>query len=87
MYFGEARFAGSDTITVADNVLRFKKALIATGARALISPIPGIKGALHLTNETVFNLSECPRRLLVMAAALWAASWRRRFAASDRTSS
>jgi pyruvate/2-oxoglutarate dehydrogenase complex dihydrolipoamide dehydrogenase (E3) component len=66
VYFGEARFAGSDTITVADNVLRFKKALIATGARALITPIPGLKETGYLTNETVFNLSECPRRLLVM---------------------
>jgi pyruvate/2-oxoglutarate dehydrogenase complex dihydrolipoamide dehydrogenase (E3) component len=66
VYFGEARFAGSDTITVAGDVLRFKKALIATGARALITPIPGLMEAGYLTNENVFNLSECPRRLLVM---------------------
>jgi pyruvate/2-oxoglutarate dehydrogenase complex dihydrolipoamide dehydrogenase (E3) component len=66
VYFGEARFAGHDTVTVSGEVLRFKKALIATGARPLTPPIPGLAEAGYLTNENVFNLTECPRRLLVM---------------------
>jgi pyruvate/2-oxoglutarate dehydrogenase complex dihydrolipoamide dehydrogenase (E3) component len=66
VYFGEARFAGSAAVAVAGEVLRFRKALIATGARPLIPLIPGLAEAGYLTNENVFNLTECPRRLLVM---------------------
>lgn len=66
VYFGAAQFAGPDTVTVAGQVLRFRKALIATGARPRTPPIPGLAEAGYLTNENVFNLTECPRRLLVM---------------------
>ena len=66
VYFGEAHFAGPDTVEVAGDKLRFRKGLIATGARPLTPPIPGLAEAGYLTNENVFNLTECPRRLLVM---------------------
>jgi len=65
LYFGAAEFSGSDTVSVAGEVLRFRKALIATGARVLIPAIPGLSEAGYLTNENIFNLTECPRRLLV----------------------
>jgi pyruvate/2-oxoglutarate dehydrogenase complex dihydrolipoamide dehydrogenase (E3) component len=66
VYFGAARFAGPGTVEVAGQTLRFKKALIATGARPLTPPIPGLAEAGYLTNENVFNLNSCPRRLLVI---------------------
>jgi pyruvate/2-oxoglutarate dehydrogenase complex dihydrolipoamide dehydrogenase (E3) component len=66
VYFGQARFAGPDSVAVAGDVLRFKKALVATGARPQTPPIPGLAETGHLTNENVFNLTECPRRLLVI---------------------
>jgi pyruvate/2-oxoglutarate dehydrogenase complex dihydrolipoamide dehydrogenase (E3) component len=66
VYFGEARFSGADTVTVAGQQLRFRKAIIATGARPLAPPIPGLAEAGYLTNENVFNLTECPHRLLVI---------------------
>jgi pyruvate/2-oxoglutarate dehydrogenase complex dihydrolipoamide dehydrogenase (E3) component len=66
VYFGEARFAGPGTVDIAGETLRFKKALIATGARPLTPPIPGLAEAGYLTNENVFNLMACPRRLLVI---------------------
>jgi len=66
VYFGEARFAGADTVAAAGEALRFRKALIATGARPLTPPIPGLAEAGYLTNENVFDLTECPRRLLVI---------------------
>ncbi len=66
VYFGEAQFSGVDTVDVAGEKLRFKKALIATGARPMTPPIPGLAEAGYLTNENVFNLTECPRRLLVI---------------------
>jgi pyruvate/2-oxoglutarate dehydrogenase complex dihydrolipoamide dehydrogenase (E3) component len=66
VYFGEAHFAGRDTISVAGDLLDFKKVLIATGARSLTPPIPGIAEAGYLTNENVFTLTKCPGRLLVI---------------------
>src|SRR2546422_3815081 len=66
VFLGEARFAGPDTVEVAGQTLRFKRAVIATGARAVESPIPGLAEAGYLTNETVFNLTQCPTRLAVI---------------------
>ena len=48
--------------------LRFRKAVIATGARAAAPPIPGLGEAGYLTNETVFSLTELPPRLAVIGA-------------------
>lgn len=66
LYFGEARFSGPDTVVVADKTLRFRKALIATGARPEFPSIPGLVEAGYLTNETMFDLTNCPPRLLVI---------------------
>ena len=66
VYFGQARFAGRRAVAVAGKTLRFKKALIATGARPMAPTIPGLAEAKYLTNESVFDLTECPRRLLVI---------------------
>src|SRR5467141_1666288 len=66
VFLGEARFAGPDTVEVAGQTLRFKRAVIATGARALQPPIPGLAEAGYLTNETVFSITQCPARLAVI---------------------
>ncbi len=66
VYFGSARFAGPDTVDVGGTRLRFKKALIATGSRAIPPAIPGLAEAGFLTNETVFDLTMLPRSLLVI---------------------
>jgi pyruvate/2-oxoglutarate dehydrogenase complex dihydrolipoamide dehydrogenase (E3) component len=66
VYFGEARFAGPRAITVDGRTVNFKKALIATGARPKPPAIPGLDEAGYLTSENVFELTECPRRLLVI---------------------
>jgi pyruvate/2-oxoglutarate dehydrogenase complex dihydrolipoamide dehydrogenase (E3) component len=49
-------------------MLRFSKAVIATGARAFEPPVEGLKEAGFLTNETVFSLTKRPRRLAVFGA-------------------
>jgi len=66
VYFGEARFIASDTLTVGGKALAFRKALIATGARPHIPDIPGIAEAGYLTDENLFELTELPRRMLVI---------------------
>jgi pyruvate/2-oxoglutarate dehydrogenase complex dihydrolipoamide dehydrogenase (E3) component len=68
VFLGEARFRNSDTIEVGAGALRFKKAVIATGARAAAPPIPGLQDVDYLTNETVFSLTELPHRFAVIGA-------------------
>ncbi|MEP6899458.1 MAG: mercuric reductase [Rhodanobacter sp.] len=66
MFFGNVRFTGTDSLTVNDQPLAFDRAMVATGARPHIPPIPGLKEAGFLTNANVFNLTELPPRLLVI---------------------
>lgn len=66
VFLGDGKFTSQDTITVDDRVLKFKKAVIATGARAAAPQIPGLAQAGYLTNETVFSITERPRRLAVV---------------------
>lgn len=66
VFLGEGRFAGEDSVEVGGARLRFKKAVVATGARAAVPALPGLAEAGFLTNETVFTLTELPRRLVVL---------------------
>jgi len=66
VFLGSARFTGPDTVSVGDARLRFRRAVIATGARPFVPSIPGLDETGHLTNESIFDLRELPRRLLVI---------------------
>ena len=68
VFFGDASFADDRTVTVDGQELRFRKAVIATGGRPTAPPVAGLDEAPYLTNETVFSLTELPRRLLVIGA-------------------
>ncbi len=68
VFFGSGRFIDSRTIAVKDAKLHFKKAVIATGARASAPPMAGLDHVAYLTNETLFSLTELPRRLAVVGA-------------------
>ena len=68
VYLGDGRFTGADTIEVGGRTLHFARAAIATGARAAAPDIPGLASVPYLTNETVFSLTELPRRLAVVGA-------------------
>jgi pyruvate/2-oxoglutarate dehydrogenase complex dihydrolipoamide dehydrogenase (E3) component len=64
VFFGQAKFEGPDCVIMEGIKLRFQKALIATGTRPTIPPIPGLTAAGFLTHENVFHLTERPNRLL-----------------------
>jgi pyruvate/2-oxoglutarate dehydrogenase complex dihydrolipoamide dehydrogenase (E3) component len=66
VFIGEARFADSETLEVAGQRLSFKRAVIATGARAAQPKVAGLAECGFLTNETVFNLIELPPRFAVI---------------------
>ena len=66
VFLGHGRFTGPDKIEVGGKTLRFARAVIATGARAAIPPVPGLAEAGVLTNETIFSLTELPPRFAVV---------------------
>ncbi len=61
-----ARFVDARTVVGGDLRVRARKIVIATGSRAAIPPIPGLETTPYLTNETIFALTERPRRLIVL---------------------
>src|SRR5690606_14307596 len=46
--------------------LHFRRAVIATGGRPAVPPIDGLDALPFLTSETLFELTELPRRLLII---------------------
>ena len=68
VFLGAARFTGRDSLEVDGRRLRFARAAIATGGRPAVPDIPGLEQAGYLTNETVFALTELPRRLAVIGS-------------------
>lgn len=68
LFLGDGRFTGPDTLEVGGQTVRFKKAVITTGARPMHLPIEGLAEAGYLTNETVFSLTERPGHLGVIGA-------------------
>ncbi|MSO19900.1 MAG: mercuric reductase [Acidobacteria bacterium] len=72
VFIGSAQFASPQAVKVSAQSgvhrLNFSRAVIATGARAVIPPIPGLAEAGYYTNETIFNLTELPRRLIVIGS-------------------
>jgi pyruvate/2-oxoglutarate dehydrogenase complex dihydrolipoamide dehydrogenase (E3) component len=68
VFIGAGRFVDSHAVEVEGEKLRFKKAVIATGARPSAPPIPGLKEVEYLTNETLFSVTELPKRFGVIGA-------------------
>lgn len=72
VFLGTARFTGENTVEVDDGTnkvtLTFKKAVICTGSNPRELPIPGLHEAGFLTNETLFQLTEQPRRMAVLGS-------------------
>ncbi len=58
---GEANSGETRTLTS-------KKFVISTGSRPAVPPIPGIENCDYLDSETVWELEELPKRLLVVGA-------------------
>jgi pyruvate/2-oxoglutarate dehydrogenase complex dihydrolipoamide dehydrogenase (E3) component/uncharacterized membrane protein YdjX (TVP38/TMEM64 family) len=68
---GHARITSPWTVdvTLADGrtqTLTTKNIVIAAGASPFVPPIPGLKEAGYLTSDTVWGLTELPKRLVVL---------------------
>jgi len=69
VFLGQGCFVSPEEIEVGGpggHRLRFRRAVIATGARAAVPAIPGLAEAGYLTNETIFTLTALPARLAVI---------------------
>ena len=68
VFFGQGSFANDRSVEVqsrdgSKSILKYKKAVIATGARASAPPIPGLDSVEYLTNENLFSITELPESL------------------------
>lgn len=68
VFLGQGRFIDSSTLAVGETKLSFAKAVICTGARASAPPIDGLDTVPYLTNESLFSLTELPRRIGIIGA-------------------
>lgn len=66
VFFGDATFTNHNCVSVDHVALRFKKALIATGARPRPSNIPGLDQIGYLTSATIFDVTALPKRLAII---------------------
>ncbi len=61
-----ARFTGPDSAEIDGAPVRFRQALVATGASPAVPPVPGLGDVDYLTSDTVWGLSELPAELVVL---------------------
>lgn len=70
--FGSPTFIGPNKLEVVPreggekHVMHAKRFCIATGSRPFVPPIEGLEKTGFITNEQVFNLTELPKRLIVL---------------------
>lgn len=60
------RFTGPGQIEAGGRRLSFRAAIIATGSKPAMPPIPGLDAVEPLTNESLFELDRLPARLAVI---------------------
>lgn len=68
---GSARFTAPDTLEVSApdggvQRLTARRFVVAAGSRPAVPAIPGLDAVPYLTNETLFELAEKPRHLLIL---------------------
>ena len=54
------------TTAAGSKIISTRSIVIAAGARPFVPPIPGIDQISYLTSDTIWNLRELPKRLLVL---------------------
>jgi pyruvate/2-oxoglutarate dehydrogenase complex dihydrolipoamide dehydrogenase (E3) component len=65
---GVGRFRDPGTVAVNGFDVKARRFVIATGASPALPAIPGLAEVPHFTNETVLELADCPRHLVVIGA-------------------
>lgn len=63
---GEAKIIDPFRVQVNDKTLTTRNIIIATGAGPLIPPFEGLDQINYLTSDTIWNLRDLPKRLIVL---------------------
>jgi dihydrolipoamide dehydrogenase len=63
---GEARITSPYTVEVNGRTLTTRSIVVATGAAPFVPPIKGLDQVDYLTSDTLWNLRELPKRLIVL---------------------
>ena len=63
---GEAKIESPFLVSVNGRNITTRSIILATGASPLVPDIPGIQNIRYLTSDTVWGLSELPKRFLVI---------------------
>jgi len=66
VFFGNACFADGGSLMVDTVLLRFDKAVVATGARPQSADIPGLEETGYFTSTTIFDIKTLPKRLAIV---------------------
>jgi len=67
-YRDQAEFISDYLLKAGDKTLSAPKIVIASGARPLVPPVPGLEAAGYLDNISLLNLKELPKSLLIIGA-------------------
>ncbi len=67
-YEGLARIVSPFEVRVGQTVLTTKNIIVATGASPFVPELPGLDRVDYLTSDTVWDLEDLPRRLLILGA-------------------
>lgn len=59
-------FISPKVVQAGDHQITARRVVIATGSRPFVPPIPGLADVPYLTNETLFDLTETPKHLLII---------------------
>ena len=62
----DARFLDDRTVVAGDVSVRARRFVIATGARSVVPPIPGLESVPYFTSETIFDNSRKLTHLVVI---------------------
>lgn len=62
--YGE--FISPTEVRAGDTTITARRVVISTGSSPFVPPIPGLDGVPYETNETIFDLRERPKHLLVI---------------------
>ena len=63
---GDAKIVSPYQVRVGDTEIATRNIVLATGGRPFVPPIPGLEEAGYVTSDTVWELRELPRRLVVL---------------------
>lgn len=62
----QGQFLDNRTVETKTHIIQAKRFIVATGSTPFVPPIEGLATIPYLTNETIFELQELPKHLIVI---------------------